>query len=103
MTFAAYPLRVADAVLNLARRPEGFDPLELLYDLTASAVDLLPIRSAGVTMLDDTGHVAYLTASDEMCRALEEDQLDLDQGPCLDSARTQQPLPPCGLCHGVGS
>ncbi|WP_420031396.1 GAF domain-containing protein [Streptomyces sp. cg28] len=71
--------------------------LDLLHDLTAYAVDLGQVTSAGVTVLDEGGHVDYLTASDEVCARLEEDQLDLDEGPCVDAARTGSMLQPVVL------
>ncbi|MER6693865.1 GAF and ANTAR domain-containing protein [Streptomyces minutiscleroticus] len=87
---------IAQAVLDLAHRPADFDPLELLHDVTAQAVALLPVRGASITVLDQDA-VSYVTASDEVCRQLTEDQIDLDEGPCLDSARTRQPLEPTVL------
>ncbi|MCQ4207834.1 ANTAR domain-containing protein [Streptomyces longispororuber] len=84
----------SQAVLDLAFRADGFDVLELLHDLTAHTVSLLGLRSAGVTVLSETGQVDYLTASDETCRRLEEDQLELGEGPCLDSTRSGKILPP---------
>lgn len=87
-------VRAARAVLDLGSRADGFDVLELLHDLTAYAVGLLGVGSAGVTVLNRSGQVDYLAASDETCRRLQEDQLELDEGPCLDSARTGRMLTP---------
>lgn len=84
----------AQAVLDLASRADGFDVLELLHDLTTHVVDLLGVSSAGVTVLDGHGRVDYLTASDETSRQLEEDQLELGEGPCVDSTRTGDVLSP---------
>ncbi|MFD7713545.1 ANTAR domain-containing protein [Streptomyces sp. NPDC059785] len=86
-------LQLSQAVLELVHRPADFDVLQLLHDLTAHAAAFLPVRGVGITVLDEDGDIAYLTASDETCRRLEQDQLDLDEGPCLDSARTRVPLP----------
>ncbi|MER5949615.1 GAF and ANTAR domain-containing protein [Streptomyces sp. NPDC001904] len=94
MSAAPRDLLLARAVLDLASRPDGLDPLELLHDLTDYAVRLARVQSAGVTVLDETGHVDYLTASDTVCARLEEAQLDLDEGPCVDSARTGSVLRP---------
>ncbi|WP_353943923.1 GAF and ANTAR domain-containing protein [Streptomyces sp. HUAS MG91] len=94
---------VAQAVLDLSSRPDGFDVLELLHDLTAYTVRLGQVHSAGVTILDETGRVDYLTASDEVCARLEEAQLDLDEGPCVDSARSGEVLPPLLLHPAVGA
>ncbi|MFI0259528.1 ANTAR domain-containing protein [Streptomyces sp. NPDC017056] len=97
-------IRIAHAVLELTHRRADFDPLELLHDLTAQAVALLPVRCAGITVLDREGNDAvYVTASDDLCLALEEDQGELNEGPCLDSARTQRPLPVLSLTGPPGS
>ncbi|GGL94688.1 transcriptional regulator [Streptomyces fumigatiscleroticus] len=88
---------VAEAVLDLSVRTYDCDVLDTLHDLTAYAVTLLGIRAAGTTIVDEAGRVNYLTASDEVCRQLEEDQLDLDEGPCLDSTRSGTVLPPVTL------
>ncbi|MEU2790240.1 GAF and ANTAR domain-containing protein [Streptomyces sp. NPDC007100] len=83
---------VAEAVRDLVYRAPDFDPLELLHDLTDHALTLLPVAGAGVTVLDELGRVEYATASDERCRRLEEAQIDLDEGPCLEAARTRTAL-----------
>ncbi|WP_189216739.1 MULTISPECIES: GAF and ANTAR domain-containing protein [Streptomyces] len=88
--------RIARAVYDLAHRPADFDPLELLHDLTSQAVELLPVRSASITVLDND-RISYITASDEMTRELTEDQVELNEGPCLDSARTRKALVPTEL------
>ncbi|MCQ4205758.1 GAF and ANTAR domain-containing protein [Streptomyces longispororuber] len=88
---------VAQAVFDLMARTDGFDVLELMHDLTTHTVRLVEVRSAGVTVLDSDGRVDYLTASDEACRRLEEDQVELDEGPCLDSTRSGSVLGPVSL------
>ncbi|WP_030670252.1 GAF and ANTAR domain-containing protein [Streptomyces rimosus] len=104
MTTTNRELLIAQGVLDLADRPAGFDPLELLHDLTAQAVALLPVRSAGITVLEPDGNtVVYVTASDELCLALEEDQSELNEGPCLDSARAHRALPVLSLSEPPGS
>ncbi|RSO03823.1 transcription antitermination regulator [Streptomyces sp. WAC 06783] len=80
--------RVAEAMRDLVHRTSDFDPLELLHDLTAHVAQLLPVAGAGVTVLDEMRRVEYATASDERCRHLEQVQIDLDEGPCLEATRT---------------
>ncbi|MCP2337355.1 ANTAR domain-containing response regulator [Actinomadura rupiterrae] len=92
-----YDVLATQAVLDLASRPDGFDVLELLHDLTTHAVSLVGVRSAGVTILNKTGQVDHLTASDETCLRLEEDQRELGEGPCLDSTRSGNALAPVVL------
>ncbi|MFC8131288.1 ANTAR domain-containing protein [Streptomyces sp. NPDC057302] len=95
---------IAHALLDLANRPADFDPLELLHDLTARIVALLPVQCAGITVMDrDSTGPAYVTASDERCLALEEEQCALNEGPCIDTARHQQPLPVTSLTEPPGS
>ncbi|GHE69305.1 transcriptional regulator [Streptomyces longispororuber] len=96
--------RIADAVLDLVHRRADFDPLELLHDLTGQVVALLQVRCAGVTVLDrDTHEPVHVTASDELCLALEQEQSALGEGPCIDSARARQPLPVTPLTGPPGS
>ncbi|QUQ68577.1 GAF and ANTAR domain-containing protein [Kutzneria sp. CA-103260] len=88
---------VAEAVLDLATRTYESGVLDLLHDLTTSMVTLLSLRAAGTTILNEIGQVDYLTASDEVCRRLEEDQFRLGEGPCVDSTRSGAVLPPISL------
>lgn len=94
-------VRVAEAVLDLARRVSDFDVLDLLHDLTDHALTLLTGQGIGITIVDARGRVRYLTASDERCRKLEEIQIELGEGPCVDSARSTNPLGP--IAFGDGS
>jgi len=103
MTSTEREILIAHAVFDLSLRPTGFDPLELLHDLTAQTVALLPVECAGVTVLNLGGRVVYATASDERCLTLEEDQHELNEGPCLDSARGQRPLPVTSLAGPPGT
>ncbi|MFE7168966.1 ANTAR domain-containing protein [Streptomyces sp. NPDC057616] len=91
---------LARAVLDLGSRNDGFDVLEMLHDLTAYAVRFAGVHSAGITILGAAGRVDYLTAFDEVCARLEEAQLDLGEGPCMDSARTGSILEPVSLHPG---
>ncbi|WP_030374943.1 GAF and ANTAR domain-containing protein [Streptomyces rimosus] len=96
--------RIADAVLDLVHRRADFDPLELLHDLTGQAVALLPVRCAGITVLDrDTHEPVHVTASDELCLDLEQEQSALGEGPCIDSARARRPLPVISLTGPPGT
>ncbi|MEV7548094.1 GAF and ANTAR domain-containing protein [Amycolatopsis sp. NPDC089917] len=89
--------KVAEAVFDLATRTHECDVLDLLHDLTTYLVALLGIRAAGATILNEVGQVDYLTASDEVCRRLEQDQFELDEGPCVDSTRSGEVLFPTTL------
>ncbi|MEN2416942.1 ANTAR domain-containing protein [Streptomyces rimosus] len=86
-------VRIAEAVRDLVHRAADFDPLELLHDVTGHTTALLPVAGAGVTVLDDLGRVEYATASDERCRRLEDDQIELNEGPCVDATRDGTAVP----------
>ncbi|MER5260337.1 ANTAR domain-containing protein [Streptomyces sp. NPDC002855] len=97
-------VRIAHAFLDLARPRPDFDPLELLHDLTSRAAALLPVRCAGITVMNRSGtNAVYVTTSDELCLALEEEQTALKEGPCLDSTRSGQPLPVISLTGPPGT
>ncbi|OIV35504.1 transcription antitermination regulator [Mangrovactinospora gilvigrisea] len=88
---------IADAVADLTTRPDDADLLDLLHDLTAYVVALVGVRASGITVLDQIGGVEYLTASDEEFRQLEEEQIEFDEGPCVDGTRGGAPLGPVAL------
>lgn len=93
-------VQIAEAMLDLADRVADFDVLDLLHDLTDHALTLLPVQGAGITIVDDRGWVRYATASDERCRELEEIQIELGEGPCLDSTRSSESLFPVAFGDG---
>ncbi|UNO42277.1 GAF and ANTAR domain-containing protein [Streptomyces sp. MST-110588] len=96
-------VRIARTILRLANHPTDSEPLELLHDLTTEVVALLPVHWAGVTVMNCDGRVIHVAASEEACRRLENDQIDLGEGPCLDAARTQRPLPLTSLTGPPGT
>ncbi|MFD0418314.1 GAF and ANTAR domain-containing protein [Streptomyces sp. NPDC127108] len=100
MSVTEHEVLVAEAVLELACHADEGGVLDLLHDLTTFMVTLLEVRGAGTTVMDEAGRVDYLTASDEVCRELEEDQLELDEGPCVDSVRSAGVLAPVALGPG---
>ncbi|MFD7665595.1 ANTAR domain-containing protein [Streptomyces sp. NPDC059788] len=89
MPATAREVRVAEAVRDLVHRDLEFDPPELLHDLTARTLALLPVSGAAVTVLDELGRVEYAIASDERCHRLEAVQSELDEGPGVDASRTR--------------
>lgn len=93
-------IAITEAVRDLFYRPRDFDPLELLHDLTAHAVQLLPVAGAGVTIVDAQGRRAHVAASQNRWRDLQEVQFELGEGPCLDSTGQRGPLASTGLAEG---
>jgi GAF domain-containing protein len=74
---------------NLA---EGFDVVELLSGLTADAVRLLDVTSAGLLLADTSGVLHLLAASSEATGELELYQLQRNEGPCLDCFHSGEPV-----------
>ncbi|GAA2258610.1 transcriptional regulator [Streptomyces ruber] len=99
MRITRHDMIAARAVLDLATDSDDSTVPELLHDLTARVITLLTVRAAGVTVLDEAGQLGHLTASDDICRQLEEDQLELGEGPGVDSTRTGTVLAPVTLHH----
>lgn len=71
---------------------EEFDLSEVLYDLTASCVELLDVDTAGLLLADEDGRLHTVASSHEGTRLLELFQLQTDEGPCVDCYRTAAPV-----------
>jgi GAF domain-containing protein len=70
----------------------GFDLMEFLHMLTERCVELLEVDAAGLLLADARGTLQLVAASTEQARVAELFQVQNDEGPCLDSYRTGQPV-----------
>jgi transcriptional regulator with GAF, ATPase, and Fis domain len=70
----------------------GFDLMEFLHMLTERCVELLEVDAAGLLLADGRGTLQLVAASTEQARVVELFQIQNDEGPCLDSYRTGQPV-----------
>jgi GAF domain-containing protein len=70
----------------------GFDLMEFLHMLTERCVELLEVDAAGLLLADARGTLQLVAASTEQARVVELFQIQNDEGPCLDSYRTGQPV-----------
>ena len=70
----------------------GFDLMEFLHMLTERCVELLEVDAAGLLLADAGGTLQLVAASTEQARVVELFQIQNDEGPCLDSYRTGQPV-----------
>jgi hypothetical protein len=55
-------------------------------------VDTLDMSGAGIAMVTSTGHRGVVCATDDVAAKIEELQLSLGEGPCVDAAETGAPV-----------
>lgn len=70
----------------------GYDMVDLLSGLTENCARLLDTASAGLLLADSRGTLHLVAASSERTRHLELFQLQRDEGPCLDSFQSGEPV-----------
>ncbi|MEO7819481.1 MAG: EAL domain-containing protein [Actinomycetota bacterium] len=64
-------------------------PIQAILDqLVLRIVDVLPISSAGVTLISPGAAPHYIAASDDSALRFEQIQTELDEGPCLEAYNT---------------
>ena len=71
---------------------DDYDLVELLHRLVEDCVGLLDAAAAGLLLSDQRGSLQVMASSSEQSRLLELFQLHSDQGPCLESFKTGQPV-----------
>ena len=71
---------------------EGYDPIEFLHLLTERCVSLLDMAEAGVVLADSHGQLRALASSSERMHLIELIELQRQDGPCLDSWRSGEPV-----------
>jgi GAF domain-containing protein len=85
--------RIAQTFVELADTlVGGFDLMEFLHMLTERCVELLEVDAAGLLLADARGTLQLVAASTEQARVAELFQIQNDEGPCLDSYRSGQPV-----------
>ncbi|WP_084036923.1 GAF and ANTAR domain-containing protein [Haloechinothrix halophila] len=86
-------LRLLQAFVDAADTlVDDYDVTEMLHQLAVRCVELLDAGAAGFMLSDQRGSLQVLASSDERTQLLELFQLQADEGPCLDSFRTGQPV-----------
>ncbi len=71
---------------------DGYDIVELLERLNTSCTELLDIASLALLLADRHGVLHLIAASSQRTHDLEVFQLQREEGPCLDSFRSGQPV-----------
>jgi GAF domain-containing protein len=90
--------RLVDTFVELADTLiDDFDVIDFLHVLVDRCVELLGVDSAGLLLADPTGKLQLIASSDERARLLEEWQLDVGEGPCLEAYHSGFPVSHCDL------
>lgn len=82
-------------------QPDRWD--ELLHEATAAGpqepqriaelcVDMLGVSGAGISLVSDTGNRGVICATDDVAMRIEELQVTLGEGPCIDAVRSGGPV-----------
>lgn len=83
--------QLSDVLSEFARTMVTDFPIQSILDhLVLRIVDVLPVTSAGVTLISPGSGPHYVAASDKSALRFEELQTELGEGPCLEAYRTGQ-------------
>lgn len=69
-----------------------FDVVDLLTVLVDRCVDVLDVGAAGLMLATPDGDLRVMASTSDTVRVLEQFELQLQEGPCLDCYRTGQPV-----------
>lgn len=85
--------RLSDLLGEFARTLMTDYPIQSILDhLVGRIVEVLPIGSASVTLISETGETRHVAASDEAARRFVELQTETGQGPCIAAFRTGETI-----------
>src|SRR5580704_7910995 len=91
---------LSDTFVDLAdTMVADFDVIDFLHLLSDRSVQLLGASAAGVMLADPRGQLRLVAASSEAVRLLEVFQIEGEEGPCLETIRTGQPVIEPDLRH----
>jgi hypothetical protein len=80
-----------DDWLGRLRRASG-DRTAQPQRIAELCVGTLDVNGAGISLVSDTGHRGVVCATDEVSRRIEDLQITLGEGPCIDAVRTGAPV-----------
>ena len=103
VTDIARETRVLAAVVSLVDSLlDDFDVVDLLTQLTERCADLLDVEAAGFLLADPFGQLRLLAATSEQARDIELFELQADEGPCVQSYLTGQPVSVADVRSDIG-
>jgi len=71
---------------------EDYDPIDFLHRLTERCVSILGMAEAGVVLVDSQGQLRALASSSERMHLIELIEIQRQDGPCLDSWNSGDPV-----------
>lgn len=85
--------RLSDLLSEFARTLVTDFPIQSILDhLVVRIVELLPVESAGVTLISPGGEPRHITASDGSARRFVRLQTEMSEGPCMAAYSTGEPI-----------
>ena len=85
--------RLSDLLSEFARTLVTDFPIQSILDhLVVRIVELLPVGSAGVTLISPEGEPRHITASDSSARRFVRLQTEMSEGPCMAAYSTGKPV-----------
>src|SRR5688572_16814429 len=80
---AGWARQLADAAAERDAQPQRISQL---------CVEMLGVTGAGISMVTSAGHHGIVCATDDVSATIEDLQLTLGEGPCIDSVRDGDPV-----------
>ena len=85
--------RISELFVTLADTLiDDFDVVDFLHSLATACIELLEVDAAGLMLANSSGGLRLVASSPEEMRDLEVFELQADEGPCLDTFSTGQPV-----------
>lgn len=73
-------------------RDAGSDVTAQPQRIAELCVQMLDVTGAGMSLVSDAGHRGVICATDDVSRRIEDLQVTLGEGPCIDTVRTGAPV-----------
>ncbi|MET0628553.1 MAG: GAF and ANTAR domain-containing protein [Acidimicrobiia bacterium] len=85
--------RLTDTFVVLADTlVDNYDVIDFLQTLAERSVELLDVSAAGIMLADEESRLRHAACSSEQMRLVELFELQIEQGPCFDAYKTQEPV-----------